>query len=55
MKQLLPGIIVAVAGAILGGFCYKRGYNNGVDECSRILRTAINVKKAEKEKQEDES
>ena len=55
MKDVTKGFLITVAGAIICREFYARGYNKGIDECTRIARTAINVKKAVEKENEERS
>ena len=54
MNKFIPGLIVAAVGVILGGALYKTGYHKGVDDCRRIVQTAIDVKEAVQESEDKE-
>ena len=56
MNKLIKGIIVGAVGILTCGAIYKRGYLrgacDGIDECKRIVETAIHTQDAVKKEEE---
>lgn len=45
MKEIITGAICAVLGVVAYNHIYAKGYNKGVDECTRLTKLAVDVKK----------
>lgn len=54
MKEILTGALCAILGVFAYNRIYAKGYNKGVDECTRMAKLAVDVKKTV-EKEDEES
>lgn len=43
MKEILTAAICAVLGVVAYNHVYAKGYNKGVDECTRMAKLAVDV------------